>query len=1593
MITMTDYPKTMQGVETTKLLAPQPRQVAVASQRTPQRHLPRRPIARYAGRFLIGVTIGLALLWSGSRAAAQPVSIADTNLEAAVRQQLGKPAGVLMVADMLSLTNLSANSRSVRDLSGLQTATNLVFLEAGWQGGQLANVGLLSNLVNLTHLGLEASGVMDASFARPLNKLSHLGLYANTVRDVSPVAGLTNLTFLHLGWNQTTNLQVLSGLTRLTLLGLAGNSLTNVSFMYGMAELQTIGLDNNQLTTFPMLSFWPRINSLNLDNNPFGTVPAAAAAGPTNLQQLVLRNCQITGLAFITNLPKLTSFLFDGNRATDITPLLALTNLTDLSISGNRLTNMTSLLGLPGLLSVDVRNNFLDISDGSLALAQITVLTTRGVSVLYTPQNSLAVPYTYTTDHDTITITGYTGPGGAVAIPGTIFGLPVTGIGSFAFNGKSSVTSVSIPNSLTNISDNAFSFCLNMTNVTLGNGVTSIGAWAFSGCMSLTDISIPNQVASIGDGAFSFCPKLIAITVAALNPAYSDVAGVLFNKSQTTLIQFPGGKPGSSYTVPYGVTSIGFRAFYNQATLTSVLIPDSVTTIESDVFRYCYNMTTMRIGAGVTSIGSNAFAGCTSLTQIYFKGNAPSLGADVFLDDSSATVYYLPGTTGWYTPFGGRPAVPTPDLLLGLADALNATNLTWATSGDANWFAQSDANHDGVSAATSGAITDSQTSTLETTVTGPGTLSFWWQVSSESGYDYLELYTNNVLANRISGEMAWQVQNYTLAAGSQTLRWRYMKDSSVSSGQDRGWLDQVGFQPDSGTPVITIQPASLWANAGNSVSFACSATCAAPLRYQWWRANVPILAATNAALTLTNIQPAQAGGYCVVITNQFGATTSSVAQLTVGLPAPDALTEGTAGLWYADAQYATATVADDPTRVKTGVNSLRFSTSGGFDTWIGTPHNHAAGLNLATSDIRGLAFWIYAENTNTSGFQNSSPWIRLHTSTNSYLELHARSELMNACRGQWVRFIVPFEGDNNWTVISTGSPSLANINWLEFHADTWGGGFRYWLDGFEFTTIPILSLRLELTSLRLWTGYRWMNNRLLATSDSGEIEVSNAKAVWSSSNPSIVAVDTNGVLEALAAGTATITARYRSNTTTMTVEVLNAEPPVYESIPAALATPATNALFDVPVLIFRFLPTLDGVNLDVAQARDFWSPGETTITALKQQIDLYDRRAKWMIEEGSRFRGYQNPAAKPSLGVRVVGYITVYEQNPPGLSRQRDAVGAPMSEVDYERLFQRFNVAHYVNDLGVKEIWIWNGSIDGSFPSYDPATCRPEYRRSLPESNMSSPLTGDISNSYRWDDLPVYNTTYVVYSQNFRRTQAEAIHNRGHQLEATLSYVDWLRNGSSSFFWDRFCGRNPDGSFAPGRAGNCHYPPNAASDYDYLNTRLISSDCEDWTPDNSGAKKPVNASTWGTLSYAWPQPQTAVAQQTESQYYLYWFQNMPGRQNHIAFGAQGLANWWVFTGDWDNAIRSGLGLYGARATNNAALPALQLNRLPDRSRLTTPYQPGCLYRLWRSTELGTWWMPPSQSWYRGGGNLILDDLSPADPAAFYRLSGTVIVEP
>ena len=230
--------------------------------------------------------------------------------------------------------------------------------------------------------------------------------------------------------------------------------------------------------------------------------------------------------------------------------------------------------------------------------------------------------FTYTVLNDgTIEITGYSGSDKSLSIPSKIDGRRVTIIGGGAFDDCKSLTSVTIPNGVTSIGRETFSGCKSLTSVTIPNSVRSIGGGAFEDCESLTSITLPKSVTNIGSNSFSDCSSLTEIIVDSDNLAYSSLNGVLFNKNQTTIVQYPAGKTAVSYTIPNSVKSIGEKAFVCCFSLTSVTIPNSVTSIGEQAFEGCTSLSSVTIPNSVTSIGDFSFF-CTSLKTVYFNSAA-----------------------------------------------------------------------------------------------------------------------------------------------------------------------------------------------------------------------------------------------------------------------------------------------------------------------------------------------------------------------------------------------------------------------------------------------------------------------------------------------------------------------------------------------------------------------------------------------------------------------------------------------------------------------------------------------------------------------------------------------------------------------------------------------------------------------------------------------------------------------------------------------------------------------------------------------------------------------------------------------------------
>jgi DUF971 family protein len=247
-----------------------------------------------------------------------------------------------------------------------------------------------------------------------------------------------------------------------------------------------------------------------------------------------------------------------------------------------------------------------------------------------------------------------------------------------------------------------------------------------------------------------------------------------------------------------------------------------------------------------------------------------------------------------------------------LGEAVDAPQLDWTTGGSANWIAQAVVSRDGQASAQSGAIGHNQQTWLQAAVAGPGTLRYWWSVSSESGYDHLRFQVNGVeQSGSISGTVAWQQKTVSIPAGAHTLRWLYTKDGSVSSGSDRGWVDQVEWMP--AIAELALSPANTnvpsGASSGRTVSVSANVGWTASTNAPWLRITSGQAGTNHGAVTYSTLANAGAsartgmilvagGGLtrtCRVV--QAGSTEASVLRINCGSIA--------VGEWGADHSWST----------------------------------------------------------------------------------------------------------------------------------------------------------------------------------------------------------------------------------------------------------------------------------------------------------------------------------------------------------------------------------------------------------------------------------------------------------------------------------------------------------------------------------------------------------------------------------------------------------------------------------------------------------------------------------------------------------------
>ena len=250
-----------------------------------------------------------------------------------------------------------------------------------------------------------------------------------------------------------------------------------------------------------------------------------------------------------------------------------------------------------------------------------TWLTLLGLNLLTAPLAATAQQFgdfSYSSDGAAITITGYTGPGGAVNIPSTITDLPVTRIGDEAFRTRTSLTRITIPSSVTTIGDSAFHNCTSLSSVTIPESVTYIGIGAFEHCNSLTSVTIPASITSIEPGTFLDCGSLPNVTI-----------------------------PGS-------VTNIGHWAFAYSPSLKAVFFQGKAPSFGGTPFDHA-NPTVYYL-PGTTGWGASFAGRPTLLWNPLMQTSAPALAWDP--PDSASTSPGLRTSPSWWRPARTWPMPP-----------------------------------------------------------------------------------------------------------------------------------------------------------------------------------------------------------------------------------------------------------------------------------------------------------------------------------------------------------------------------------------------------------------------------------------------------------------------------------------------------------------------------------------------------------------------------------------------------------------------------------------------------------------------------------------------------------------------------------------------------------------------------------------------------------------------------------------------------------------------------------------------------------------------------------------------------------------------
>ena len=296
------------------------------------------------------------------------VHIPDPNLRAAIAETLGKsPNAPITVEEMERLGRLDAESRGIRDLTGLQFASNLGRLNL--RDNQVSDLSPLAGLIGLRELWLHNNLVSDISPVRGLINLTHLDFAHNQVFDLSPVRGLTNLTHLDFDDTLVSDISPVRDLINLTHLEFDHNQVPDISFVRNLTNLTYLEFDDTLVSDLSPVAGLINLKTLGFAHKNLSDL--SPLAGLINLKSIFCWGHAISDLSPLAGLTKLERIDFCGGNISDLTPLAGLTGLKELYLAGEEVSDISPLAGLTGLTRLGLEDN--NISDIS-SLARLTNL-------------------------------------------------------------------------------------------------------------------------------------------------------------------------------------------------------------------------------------------------------------------------------------------------------------------------------------------------------------------------------------------------------------------------------------------------------------------------------------------------------------------------------------------------------------------------------------------------------------------------------------------------------------------------------------------------------------------------------------------------------------------------------------------------------------------------------------------------------------------------------------------------------------------------------------------------------------------------------------------------------------------------------------------------------------------------------------------------------------------------------------------------------------------------------------------------------------------------------------------------------------------